>query len=74
MPGPGFTYTWQDHFDHGKHNEAFHWFVSAYLLDKNNQPAKEGMRKCLQKTGDKELLELYRPYLSEQPQTIENQK
>jgi tetratricopeptide (TPR) repeat protein len=58
----------------GKHNEAFHWFVSAYLIDKNDQPAKEGMRKCLQKTGDKELLELYRPYLSEQPKSTENQK
>jgi|GEM_PF-1846500 len=58
----------------GKPAEAFDWFISAYLLDKNDQTVKEGMRKCLQKTGNKELLELYRPYIGEPHPTAENQK
>ena len=58
----------------GKPDEAFNWFISAYLLDKNDRTVKEGMRKCLQKTGNKELLELYRPYIGEPHPTAENQK
>ena len=50
----------------GKHEKALHWFFSAFLIDRKDQAAKEGMRKCLQKMGDKELIERYRVLLSEQ--------
>jgi len=50
----------------GKPEKALHLFFSAFLIDRKNQPAKEGMQKCLQKMGDKELIERYRVPLSEQ--------
>jgi tetratricopeptide (TPR) repeat protein len=51
----------------GKHDDAFRWFVSAWLLDSRDQTAKDGMQKCVQKTGNKELLERYKFMLSERP-------
>ncbi len=50
-----------------QHEKALHWFFSAFLIDQNNQAAKDGIRKCLQKVGDKDLMERYRPILGEQP-------
>lgn len=50
----------------GKPEKALHWFLSAFLIDRKDQAAKEGMQKCLQKMGNKELIERYRVLLSEQ--------
>jgi tetratricopeptide (TPR) repeat protein len=51
----------------GKHDKALQWFVSAYLIEPKDPAAKEGMRKCLLKTGDKELMERYRSFFGGQP-------
>jgi hypothetical protein len=37
------------------------------LIDPNHQPTKESTKKCLQRMGDKELLERYRPILDNRP-------
>jgi tetratricopeptide (TPR) repeat protein len=50
----------------GKPEKALHWFLGAFLIDRKDQAAKEGMGKCFQKMGDKELIERYRVLLSEQ--------
>ena len=51
----------------GKYDKAWYWFVSAFLIDQKDQAAKDGMRKCLKKMGNNELMERYRSILGEQP-------
>ena len=47
----------------GKPQEALGWFISAYFIDKKDQPTREGMKKCLQRMGDKELMDHYKHLL-----------
>jgi tetratricopeptide (TPR) repeat protein len=51
----------------GDHQKAVRWFVSALLIDPKHKPTKEAIKKCLRRMGDKELLELYKPVLDDQP-------
>jgi hypothetical protein len=39
MPGPPFVYTWQDHADHGRHNEEFADLVIKTMLPKKPEYA-----------------------------------
>ncbi len=51
------------HFNLGNVQKAFRWFVSALLIDPKHQPTKEHLRKCLQRMGDQNLLEQYKPFI-----------
>jgi tetratricopeptide (TPR) repeat protein len=53
----------------GRNDEAFRWLIGALRLDPNHQPAKEALRNCLQRLGDRRLEELYQPILRERPKT-----
>ncbi len=50
----------------GKPDKAFRWLISALLIDPTHKPTKEATQKCLQRLGDKELLERYQPILKDQ--------
>jgi tetratricopeptide (TPR) repeat protein len=47
----------------GKPSDAFRWFLSAFFVDNKDKPTIDGMKKCLQRMGDKELIERYKPLL-----------
>jgi Flp pilus assembly protein TadD len=49
-----------------KANDALRWFFSAWFIDPKDKPTKEGMKKCLQKIGNKELMDRYKPLLEDQ--------
>jgi tetratricopeptide (TPR) repeat protein len=49
----------------GKPKEAFSWFISAFFIDARDKPTKEGMRKCLQRMGDRDLTDRYKQFLDE---------
>ncbi len=53
----------------GKPKDAFSWFISAFFINAKDKPTKEGMKKCLQRMGNRELNDLYKPYLEDRPQT-----
>src|SRR5262249_47954499 len=48
-----------------KPQEAFRWFISAYFIDSKDQPTRDGMKRCLQRMGDKELTDRYKQLLDE---------
>jgi tetratricopeptide (TPR) repeat protein len=48
-----------------KPQEAFRWFISAFFIDSKYQPTRDGMKKCLQRMGDKELTDRYKQLLDE---------
>jgi tetratricopeptide (TPR) repeat protein len=52
-------------FKLGHYQKAFPWFVSALLIDPKHPPSKEATKRCLQRMGDKELLERYQPILED---------
>ncbi|HEV2948489.1 MAG TPA: tetratricopeptide repeat protein [Gemmataceae bacterium] len=49
----------------GKAKEAFSWFISAFFIDAKDKPTKEGMKKCLQRMGDREQADRYRQFLED---------
>jgi tetratricopeptide (TPR) repeat protein len=49
----------------GKPKEAFSWFISAFFIDAKDKPTKEGMRKCLQRMGDRDLTDRYKQFLED---------
>jgi tetratricopeptide (TPR) repeat protein len=50
----------------GQNQEAFHWLISALLLNNNHKPARDSLKECLRKKGDRKLLESYRSILEDQ--------
>jgi tetratricopeptide (TPR) repeat protein len=43
----------------GQYEEAFRWLISAWLLNPKYQPAKDALKACLEKSGDRKMLERY---------------
>ncbi len=49
----------------GKPEDAFWWFISAFFINSKDKPTKDGMRKCLQRMGDKEKTDRYKHLLED---------
>jgi len=47
-------------YTRGEYDKAFRWLVSAYLIDPQDKPTKEAMKKCLERMGNGELVERYK--------------
>lgn len=48
-----------------KPHDAFRWFTSAFFIDSKYPPTRDGMKRCLQRMGDKELSDRYKQLFDE---------